>query len=214
MTSRANIPLPADQLDPVLRGIQVRAFTHLLEHGRPMPVDDLPAEERAGIAELRERGRLTLTDEGAITGSLGLTVVPTRHRMELAEGTRFTWCALDAVSIVPALRRSATVTSDVPDAPETITIRFQDGQLVETPPHVVVLVPGEPPGPVVETWCPFSNLFPDNARAHSWARHRGLDGYTVFDLPDAIAEGTPLWTTVLDGQFDDDPDPPRRAGRG
>jgi hypothetical protein len=213
MTRTDKIPLPADQLDPVLRRLQVRAFQHLLKRGQPMTVDDLPAEEHNAVDELRQRGRLTVTTEGHISGSLGLTVVPTRHRMVLAEGIRFTWCALDAISIVPALRRTATVISEVPDAAETITVTYRHGRLSTAPSDAVVLIPGEPQGPVVETWCPFANLFPHMARASSWARHRGLDDYTILDLPDAIDEGTPLWTVVLEGEFDDDPDPPNAGDR-
>jgi hypothetical protein len=201
MTSERIIPLATEQLDPFLRGIQVRAFFRLLETGEPVPIEQVgPAdrlpEVRKAVHGLLERGRMTTTDE-RVTGSLGLTVQETPHRLELAEGVRHTWCALDAIGILPALDRTGVVVSLVPDTAENVRIEFEDGRVRAAAFDLVLLVPGPPTGPVVQTWCPLANLFPSDGRARMWARTHGIEDYTLLDLPDAIDQAAPLWRAVL-----------------
>jgi hypothetical protein len=81
--------------------VRARAFDMLLDGGRPVPVAELgaPAGRRLGdvqrvVGDLVAHGRMTVADDGAITGSLGLTVPPDRHLLVLPEGDRYTWCPL------------------------------------------------------------------------------------------------------------------------
>ncbi|MFI6503977.1 organomercurial lyase [Nonomuraea typhae] len=197
MPTERTIPLPADPADPVQRAVQARAFCSLLASGRPVPVEGLSRSEQHAVADLRQRGRLTLTAHGAIDGSLGLTIRPTRHRLELAEGVRYTWCALDAVAIMATLERTGTVVSRPPDSRDSVQVAFAAGEVAQAPDGAALLVPGAATGPVVQTWCPLANLFTGAEQAHVFARRRGLTDYTVLDLGEAIAEGVPLWTAAL-----------------
>jgi Alkylmercury lyase len=203
MTSERMIPLAREKIDPFLRGVQVRAFFALLETGEPVPIervgpaDRLP-EVRAAVHGLLERGRMTTTAE-RVTGSLGLTVRETPHRLELAEGVRYTWCALDAIGILPALDRTGLVVSAVPDTTENVRIEFDAGRVRIAPSGLALLVPGAPTGPVVLTWCPLANFFPTEEQARIWADRHGIEDFTVIDLPEAIDQAAPLWRTVLTG---------------
>lgn len=206
MPSEQTIPLAREHLEPFPRAVQVRAFFELLETGEPVPIErigpaDGLARVRTVVDGLREHGRLTTTPAGHITGSLGLTVLETPHRLELAEGVRHTWCALDAVGILPALDRTGLLVSGVPDAgrdtSESVRIEFEAGRVSSAPPDLALLVPGAPTGPVVQTWCPFANFFPSDVRARRWAREQGVEDFTVLDLPGAIGRAAPMWRAVL-----------------
>ncbi|MEV4892845.1 organomercurial lyase [Nonomuraea sp. NPDC055795] len=198
MPTERKITLPDDLADPHVRALQAGAFEHLLATGQPMPVAHLPVHDLATIAGLLKRGRLTVTEEtGAIDGVLGLTIRPTRHRLRMAEGIRYTWCALDAVAIMAVLGRSGTVSTRAELDGEALRVVFASGEVASAPHGAVLLVPGEPTGPVVATWCPMANLFPGPDHAHAFARHHALTGYTVLELAEAIAEGAPLWAAAL-----------------
>ncbi|MFI9550581.1 organomercurial lyase [Nonomuraea endophytica] len=196
MPTERKITLPDDLADPRVRALQADAFEHLLATGKAMPVDE---QDLATVADLLNRGRLTV-EAGAIDGVLGLTIRATRHRLQLPEGVRYTWCALDAVAIMAVLGRSGTVTTRAAPDDEVLRVVFASGEVVSAPPGAVLLVPGEPTGPVVETWCPMANLFPGPDHAHAFARHHALTGYTVLELAEAIAEGAPLWAAALNRQ--------------
>lgn len=205
MTSERTIPLVREQLDPFSRSVQVRAFYELLDTGEPVGIERTgPAERlpdvRDAVRTLSERGRMTVAPDGRITGSLGLTVEKTRHRLELAEGPRYTWCVIDAFGILPALDRSGVVRTAVPGTGEPVRIDFEDGRVRDAPPALVVFVPGAPTGPVVQTWCPLANAFLNEAQATAWARDHGMNGYLLFSLPEAIRQAEPAWRAVLAGE--------------
>lgn len=204
MTSSGRAPSPSGGDDPAIQGVQIPAFWHLLNRGEPMPTGHLDSRAWNAIEELREQGRLTVTDDKRIAGSLGLTVLPTRHRIDVVEGQRFTWCALDAVAILAALSRSGSVTTSPPGAHEALTIQYDHGTVIDAPQESVLLIPGEPTGPVVQTWCPLTNLFPDTDSARSWAHSRRVEDYRLLSVAEAVDEGAPLWIALLGHQGPDD----------
>ena len=91
------------RLDPVQLTVQASAFgllgatgRHSLDrrNGRCRPGHG--AEVLDGFART---GNVSLKGD-RVGGIAGLTIEPTQHRIELAVGQRWTWCALDAIGIV------------------------------------------------------------------------------------------------------------------
>ena len=96
---------------------RIRSSAYLgLRDGRPVGPAELALELAAdaeavqhAIDTLVGRGALELNDSGAITGSSGLTLSETAHRL-LLDGAEFhTWCALDAIGIPAALALDADI---------------------------------------------------------------------------------------------------------
>lgn len=89
------------------------------------------SEERArgAIGALVSRSMITLAPDGAtITGSLGLSRVPTQHKLRLDGRDLYVWCAVDAVGIPAALRSDATVRSQTDDG-QPVHIEFRRGEI-------------------------------------------------------------------------------------
>ncbi|WP_170191876.1 organomercurial lyase [Saccharothrix syringae] len=188
--------------DALTAAVRARSFLHLLDTGRPVPVVALgtpagrtAAEVRRVVDALAGSGRLTLTeDRGAVTGSLGLSVVPTRHRLDLHRGTYHTWCALDAVGILGALGATGRITSTTPTG-LPVAVDFADGEPTG-PPGPVLLLPERGTGPPVTTWCPLVNFFTDLDQARAWSAARGLTA-SVVPLREATSFGAGLWREAI-----------------
>ena len=65
-----------------------------------------PAVRERRVSNLAERN-----PDGTITGVLGLSLEPTGYRLDLGEGERGTWCALDTLFLPPLLASAASVSS-------------------------------------------------------------------------------------------------------
>jgi hypothetical protein len=151
-------------------------------------------EVRGAINALVRAGRVT-ADADLITGSLGLSVLVTRHRLDLPHGTRYTWCALDAVGIFGALGASGQISSSTPDG-ESVVVEFADGRPLGQD-TVAVLVPPRMAGPTVRCWCPLVNFFTSVRRALAWSRANDVPGEAIT-LPVITELGTRLWRDALD----------------
>ena len=123
--------LPGIQISDRHRQIQAAAFALLFDHGEPISNEQLAAATDLAAAEVADLladfdtvGRARFDDNGRIVGIAGLSIEPTRHRLDIGETTRWTWCALDAIGILGALRRDATYTTQVPDTDDELTVTF------------------------------------------------------------------------------------------
>jgi hypothetical protein len=133
-----------------------------------------------------------------VTGALGLTVEETAHEMIIGTARWHTWCVIDALGILGALRESGTVRSTVPGTGAIVEIGFAAGTPQTGDLSHVVLVPEHQPGaPVLGTWCPSVNFFPDGAAAQQWANDAGVRGHSV-DLLAATAAATQRWRERLE----------------
>lgn len=187
--------------DPLSAAVRARSFLALLANGRPVPAAALGAPAGMGVADVRKAidtlvsaGRITIDADG-INGSLGLSVVPCRHRIDLPQGRRYTWCALDAVGILGALRVTGSITSTSLDGGPVVA-RFVEGRPVG-PPGLVILLPERGPGPTVRTWCPLVNFFVGSELARAWSDERGLVS-TIVPLDEATTLATGLWRDAID----------------
>jgi hypothetical protein len=129
-----------------------------------------------------------------VTGSLGLSVQPTRHELLVGRRQRWTWCAYDAVGILGALGASGRVRSQSPDDDASIELVFEDG--MPGPTDAVIFMADKRCESVVDDWCPLVNLFQDANSAAIWAGQRSLVGATV-GVAQATAVGTAAWRALL-----------------
>lgn len=201
MAADAVLPPLNTSDDPLSAAVRARSFLALLATGRSVPAEALgvpagmgAADVREAIDGLRSAGRITVDDNG-INGSLGLSVVPCRHRIDLPQGRRYTWCALDAVGILGALGATGSITSTSPDG-EPVAVRFARGRPIGAS-GLVILLPERGSGPTVHTWCPLVNFFAGPERARAWSDERELVA-TVVPLAEATTLATGLWRAAID----------------
>lgn len=189
--------LTAD-LPPGALPLRVAAFRELLDGRAPV----LPAlatrlglgEERAAelLHRLAERG-LVVVEGRRVVGAFGLSLRPTRHRVELADRVLHTWCAYDAVGLPAALGQDATAVTSCPHCGATLRL---------------VLPGGWPPpgGPVVGWWpdrssctnvvgqfCPHANVFCDGGHLAGWHREAGRPAGEALDLGELARRGRRNW---------------------
>lgn len=196
---------PARTDDQLGAAVRAQAFRLLLDGGQPVPVARLGVPQERTATDVRRAvdeqvlgGRITVAGDDLVTGSLGLSVTPTRHRLSLPEGTRHTWCALDALGVFGALRAGGQIRSSAPDGDE-ITIELRDG-VAHNAGRVTLLIPRRTAGPTVTTWCPLVNFFTDQDRARAWADGNGVGGQ-LCTLDEASELATRQWTEAI-GQAD------------
>src|SRR5580692_3277152 len=110
MTDDAGFGPPAWPVSPSQRALLTAAFRLILGTGTAVAPSQLAvttslaaSSVRADLAELAAAGRVRLADTGEVQGSLGLTVIRTRHEVRVGQAAGYTWCALDAVGILGAL---------------------------------------------------------------------------------------------------------------
>ena len=139
------------------------AFNELLEAPQPVSVELLAESLGTEIlaldeqlSALAERGWIRRNPEGAIVGSRGLSLEPTRHELELPQGRRYTWCAYDTLGIFGALAVSGTIRSTTP-LDEPVELEVVNGRPVAAD-GVVLFFPQRQVTSVVDEWCPLANF--------------------------------------------------------
>jgi alkylmercury lyase len=182
--------------------IRSAGFNLLLDTGTPVTVDDLiaatdvPADRVAEILEsVGARGRVEFDNTGRLIGIAGLSLTPSRHQLTIDGNTRWTWCALDAVGILGALKASATVRSTDPHTGEAIEVAFNDGK-PETDTHLFILG-GYTDANVREDWCPRVNFFSSRKAAEQWVVAHQLEG-DIVAVSEIAADAAEMWRPVVD----------------
>lgn len=196
--------LPGIQMSDRHRQIQTAAFALLLDHGEPITNDqladatDLTTSDVADLlADFDTVGRARFDDNGRVVGIAGLSIEPTRHRLDIGDTTRWTWCALDAIGILGALRRDATYTTQVPDTDDELTVTFTTDGPAATD-TVVFMAGGYGNDSVVDTWCPTVNLFANADAATTWANAHAINGQPIA-VTDLAADAAAIWTPFTAG---------------
>ena len=130
-SSGAGRDLPRIEISDRHRLVQAATFALLLGAGRPVGIGQIAEraqltddEVEAVLADFDDVGRVRFDSGGHVVGIGGLSIEPTRHRLDLDGTIRWTWCALDAIGIRGALGRPATYTTQVPDSGEELDVRF------------------------------------------------------------------------------------------
>lgn len=134
-------------------------------------------------------GRAQLDEEGRISGIVGLTLDPTRHRIQL-EGTElFTWCAFDAIGIPAALGSDAVVSTVCRQCGEPIEVEIRGGL---TSGHSLLrgwLPTMDQCASVRTDFCPNANLFCSAEHLDAWRHTAGMPDGLVMDLGALIELG-------------------------
>ena len=175
------------------------AFTVYRLLARGAPVD------RAAIAECMDASKsliartietwptlIELDRQGAVTGFGGLTLDPTRHRLEVAGQVLHTWCAWDAIFIPGILHSAGRLESKSPAGGETVVVSVDEtGTPTEYDPAVTMTMPDtaccDLETDVRGTFCDAVNLFPSLDSAREWAQ--GRKGLFALTLEQAAAMG-------------------------
>ncbi len=126
--------------------VSYTVFRSILRGYAPTP-DELsgmtalaPDEAGALIDSMLNEGRLrSRQDDGRIIGAGGLSLDPARQSLKIGTRTFGTWCALDAVGIPAGLEIDAIVTATCDDTGEPVSIRIEEGKVVETTPSDLVV---------------------------------------------------------------------------
>jgi hypothetical protein len=126
--------------------VSLAAFNTLLD-GEAPSIDDIarmtdlaPDDTRQIVSSLHEAGRLTLDAAGQmITGAGGLSVVESRHILEMRGRRYWVWCAMDAVGIPAALGEDAGIASATADTGEAVRITIEQGRLQHASPADLVI---------------------------------------------------------------------------
>ena len=188
-----------DLLEPVQRSVRAAAFRLLLESGQPVELARVAAEAEVDpmlanevIGWFEERGSARRHRDGRIEGIAGLSTEPTRHRVELKVGTRWTWCALDAVGIVGAVG-DGLILSETNRAGLMLEVR--DGK-VEPTDVAVFIADGYGMTSTMEEWCPLVNFFTTMKEAEAWAAECGAAG-RVVRVDEVAPEAIERWRSVL-----------------
>src|SRR5713101_378970 len=185
-------------------GHQTRAaaFRLLLETGRAVAAAQIATELYAMPSAVEEElrrldaaGRIRLSAEGHVLGSVGLSAAPAAHELWLGARRFWTWCAYDVVGIVGTLGADARSVSRSPATGAPIRLYFAAGQPPATP--VVVFFPDDR-GTVrtIDDWCSNANFFETEEAALSWSAQRKMEG-EVIELDEARRRGLATWGPIL-----------------
>lgn len=198
----AGFDLPRIEVSDRHRQVQASAFGLLLDTGHPVSIGQIAeraeltgAEVDALLADFDAVGRVRFDNGGDVVGIAGLSIEPTRHRIDLDGMTRWTWCALDAIGILSALARPATYTTEVPDTDDVLEVRFGPNGISDSV-AVVFVADGYGSDSVFETWCPTVNLFPDRTTAQTWAKAHDVSGQPVA-VAALAADAAALWAPLV-----------------
>jgi hypothetical protein len=148
------------RLNPIQLTVRAAAFRLLLDKGQPVAVTSVAEAAGVDVATtiavlegFAQTGNVSIAGDQVI-GIAGLSVEPTRHRVELAAGRRLTWCALDAVGIVGAIG-DGVIHSETAD--RAVELRVADGKLESTD-LAMFVAEGYGLTSAVDQWCPLSQL--------------------------------------------------------
>lgn len=195
---------PAAELADRQRFLLATAFWLILDTGTVVPAARLAAaaglsagQAEADLAVLAGAGRIRRDEDGAVLGSLGLTILRTCHRVRIEDAPRNTWCALDAVGILGALGGDGQIDSVNPATGQSFSIEFAAGVPAGYAPEWVLFVAARREvTSVIEQWCPLVHFFADAPSATQWAVEHGVAG-EAMTLPEATEFGAGLWRRSL-----------------
>jgi alkylmercury lyase len=165
------------------------ALLRLLAEGRPVEPTRLVAKAGVPAADMVERlGRRwgVRTDAGRVVGFQGLSVVETRHRLELDGRTLFTWCAWDTLFLPELLGGPAKVESSCPASGATMSMRVGPEGVSHVAPPAAVMSFVDPDGcfgeDVIQSFCRFVNFFASRKAALPWTQtHPGTYVISIAD---------------------------------
>lgn len=179
------------------------ALYRLLAEGKPVHASGLAGRagvDRDDVDRALEEWRGIFTDDHhQVIGFVGLSIRPMPHRMTIAGGTLYAWCAYDTLFLPELIGAPAEVESRCPTTGEPIALTVDGSEVTRVDPPTTVfsyLHWDEPlDQSVINTFCRFIHFFADSAAADEWTgRHEG-----TFAL--SLAEGSEIARHVNRGRY-------------
>jgi alkylmercury lyase len=183
--------------------VRAWAFRLLLE-GR-QPVAARLIAEMSGLSKhqvetalrlLEIEGRLRRDPAGQITGSAGLSLEPTRHRIQIDGADWWAWCAFDALGILAALGNGGTIKSVCAQSGAPLQLEFA-GSTPASSSIVIVIADEEAGGSLIDDWCPKNNFFRSEHVARQWVESCGVAGQ-VLALEEGAERAAERWHRCLE----------------
>ena len=180
---------------PDMQRLSVALYRKLAD-GDPVARDALAAASGLavdrGMNLLSELPRTAIEYDatGAIVGYLGLSIAPTRHRLQLESRTVYTWCALDALFLPQVLAAAAVIVSPCPATGQSVEVRLTAESLTKVLPDVAVVSMVEPDldrcrDDLRGMFCRHVNFFANTAAFDTW--RDGRSGFLRLSMADAHA---------------------------
>src|SRR5215467_6382610 len=175
----SSLEMIAERLSKQLRGAQedlCRPIVQQITRGKPVAPATLRAALQVNQNELEQRLAKLPSDvefdrAGNIVG-LGVTLVPTSHRIQTGGKLLYTWCAFDTVLLPPQLDVEARVQSTCPVSGQPITFAATpEGTALDLLPASSVMsliVPAERGDCTRATFCQQSLLFQSEQTASTF----------------------------------------------
>jgi alkylmercury lyase len=169
-----------------------------LARGDAVDLEAVAAGYGSAIAEIRKLVRrfpssaIEHDPSGRIVAFFGLSLAPTRHRLELAGRTLFTWCAFDALFLPQVLRSPARVRSNCPASGVDIEIELSPEAILRHRPAGVVMSVVHPGGDnrhndLRGAFCRHVHFLRDRSAYEDWRSERSGTGCVA--LAEAHAMG-------------------------
>ena len=152
-----------------------RPILHQVTRGKPLALATLQASLQVSQTELERRlaqfPDLEYDQAGNIAG-LGVTLVPTSHRLQVRGQRLFTWCAFDTLLFPPSLHMEAQVESTCPVTGQPITfVATPEGVIRDLSPASSVMsliVPAQRSDCTRATFCQQSLFFQSEQAASTF----------------------------------------------
>jgi hypothetical protein len=153
------------------------------------------ARLREAVAELLQRGRAEVDDDGRLVGVHGLTLRPTRHAIVHAGHTRQTWCAFDSVAIPAALGLDAEAHTTCPTCDRALQVQIRQGQPDAM--SIVLWLPSPDVGHLMADFCAAADLYCSLEHLQQRVDTTMKSG-VVLDLSAAAELGRTTWADVAE----------------
>jgi alkylmercury lyase len=161
----------------------------------PQRVAELAASRGTPPSTVEEIGRSAEWSDGSIIGLNGLTLGESQHRLNLDNATLGTWCAWDALFLVPIIGRPATLVSTSPATNARVSVTITPEAVTRSRPASAVMSVVVPhadtaattASDVRATFCHFVHFFEDRSTAEAWVPLERDPA--VLDLDDSFRLG-------------------------
>ncbi len=194
--------LPDVSVSASHRQVQVTAFAMLFEKAEPLTARQIGATSGVGeaattalLGDFDKLGRVRFDGDGRVVAIAGLSIEPTRHRLDVGGTVRWTWCALDAIGILGALRIDASYRTRDPQTDVELMVEFDQVGPAATD-AVILIADGYGSDSVVDTWCPTVNMFRCATNALAWADEHGVTGRAI-PVGELVVEAAAMWLPVV-----------------
>jgi len=185
-----------DGLGDLAREVATAGFAALWA-GRAARPEELvrrrPRRVRRVTAELVERGRAEVDEDGRVVGIHGLTLRSTRHGFVHAGRLHQTWCAYDSIGIPAALAVDAEVRTTCPSCGRPLRLAIRRGQ--PEPSDAALWLPRAEVRHLMTDFCAVSDLFCTRRHLGDRIDAARLTG-DVLDVPAAAELGREAWADI------------------